>query len=219
MPKQRPPFDTERYESLKTQGLSQRAIAQEMGMPEATLRNNLKVMAQAVAQAVGKSLPLGDQGVPCKESLDVHQGRPKVSQEGTPEGDSSRPPLYVHPGIPDDSQESPVGNEDIAEVHQGIPALPAIGLQEGRQGLPIEALSPQLAEALTAAWPDLLQILAWWRDRQQTINEPPEKLERVTYHVRPKWIEAVRREADITGDSYAAVVNRALATYFRGKSA
>ena len=49
MPKQRPPFDTQRYESLKAQGLSQRAIAEVMGMPEATLRNNLKVMAQVVA--------------------------------------------------------------------------------------------------------------------------------------------------------------------------
>jgi hypothetical protein len=36
MPKQRPPFDHKRYEALKAQGLSQRAIAQEMGLPEAT---------------------------------------------------------------------------------------------------------------------------------------------------------------------------------------
>ena len=43
MPKQRPPFDYERYASLKAQGLSQRQIAREMGMPDATLRNNLKV--------------------------------------------------------------------------------------------------------------------------------------------------------------------------------
>ena len=57
MPKQRPPFDTQRHESRKAQGLSQRAIAQEMGMPEATLRKNLKVMAQGVAQAVEEGLP------------------------------------------------------------------------------------------------------------------------------------------------------------------
>jgi hypothetical protein len=83
----------------------------------------------------------------------------------------------------------------------------------------MEALSPQLAEALTAAWPDLLRMLTWWRERQQYAHEPTEKLERVTYHVSPRWREAVRREADNTGDSYAAVVNRALRQYFEGTGA
>ena len=81
------------------------------------------------------------------------------------------------------------------------------------------ALSPHLAEALTATWPDLLQMLAWWRVRQQSVSEPTEKLARVTYHVSPRWIEAVRREAERTGDSYAAVVNRAFRKYFEGKDA
>lgn len=219
MPKQRPPFDHKRYEALKAQGLSQRAIAQEMGLPEATLRNNLKVMAQAVAQAMGESHPMGDQGVPCREGLDVDPGRPEVSQAGIPDGDNSVPPLYVHQGIPDDSQEHPVGAEDIKGIHQGIPPLPTLGIQEDHQGLPMEALSPQLAEALTAAWPDLLRMLTWWRERQQYAHEPTEKLERVTYHVSPRWREAVRREADNTGDSYAAVVNRALRQYFEGTGA
>jgi hypothetical protein len=85
------------------------------------------------------------------------------------------------------------------------------------EGLPMDDLGPP-SEALTAAWPDLLQMLAWWRTRQGEIQEPPAKLERVTYHVAPRWIEAVRREADLTGDSYAAVVNRALKHYFEGKA-
>jgi len=187
MPKQRPPFDIQRYESLKAQGFSQRAIAEQMGMPEATLRDNLKVLAQA-----------------------------KV--EGPPEGDTGVPPLYVHPGIPDDGEESPVDGKDIAEVHQGMPALPLPGIHEGDQGPPVGELSPQLAEALTAAWPELQLMLDWWRARQQHLQEPIEKLARVTYHVAPKWIEAVKREADVTGESYAAVVNRAFASYFRGKS-
>ena len=38
MPKQRPPFDVQRYEAFKAKGLSQRAIAEQMGMPEATCR-------------------------------------------------------------------------------------------------------------------------------------------------------------------------------------
>jgi hypothetical protein len=57
-------------------------------------------------------------------------------------------------------------------------------------------------------------MVAWWRERQQYAQEPTEKLERVTYQVALKWIEAVRREADLTGESDAAVVDRAFAQYF-----
>ena len=48
-------------------------------------------------------------------------------------------------------------------------------------------------------------------------RSPWEALERVTYHVAPRWIEAVRREADLSGESYAAVVNRAFREYLRAK--
>ena len=136
MPKQRPPFDYKRYEELKAHGLSQRAIAQEMAMPEATLRNNLKVLAQSI----GEGLPMGDLGPPRQGSTEVNQGLPEVSHQSTPPGDVSiplsfalkgpleehqgTPPLYVHPGIPDNSEESPVGTEDIAGVQEGMPVLP-----------------------------------------------------------------------------------------------
>ena len=210
MPKQRPPFDNNRYEELKAQGLSQRAIAHEMGMPEATLRNNLKVLALSI----GEGLPTGDQGPPQEGGGLL----PSFPGKGLPGVHQGIPQLYVRPGIPDDSEERLVGAEDIEGVHEGMPVLPLTGRQEGDQGPPSETLSPQHVEALTAAWPDLLRMLAWWRSRQQCTNEPTEKLERVTYHVAPRWIEAVRREADITGDSYAAVVNRALKQYFEGKA-
>ncbi len=206
MPKQRPPFDYKRYEELKAQGLSQRAIAQEMTMPEATLRNNLKVLAQSI----GEGLPMGDLGPPRQWGTEVNRGLPEEHQ--------GIPPLYVHPGIPDNSEESPVGAEDIAGVHEGMPVLPRTGRLGSDLGPPSEALNPQLAEALTAAWPDLRQMLAWWCTRQGEIQQPPAKLERVTYHIAPRWIEAVRREADHTGDSYAAVVNRAFRHYFEDKA-
>lgn len=205
MPKQRPPFDYTRYEELKTQGLSQRAIAQAMGMPEATLRNNLKILAQSIRE----DFPMDDPDIHSQASPQVNQGIPEVSQASTPMRDLGIPPLYVHPGIPDDSEESPVGKEEIKGVYQGVPALPLPGRQDGDLGPPIEVLP--------AVWTDLLQMLAWWRNRQQHAQELTEKLERVTYHVAPRWIKAVRREADTTGDSYAAVVNRAFKQYFEEK--
>jgi len=61
---------------------------------------------------------------------------------------------------------------------------------------------------------DLHALVTWWRTRQAVAQHPTEKLERVTYHVAPTWIAAVRREAALTGERYAAIVNRALAQYF-----
>jgi hypothetical protein len=271
MPKARAPLDVDRYQELHNQGLSLRQIAKELGIPESTLRDNLKVRDKALAsQGMPQSdqgLPQGDQGIPEGPPYvdkGPHQGPPQGDQggrpphvslgppqpdqaetvaladhgiptpptrgpedtlggsQGTPDVHLSVPPLYVHPGIPDSSEESVVGGEDSADTHQGIPAVPAQGPPQGDQGPPPgEILSPQLAEVLTAAWPDLVQMLTWWRDRQRLVQDaatPERQLERQTYHIEKRFIEAVRREADLTGESYAAIVNRAFAQYFAGKS-
>jgi hypothetical protein len=85
---------------------------------------------------------------------------------------------------------------------------------------PPAALSPALAAELTAVWPDLQALAAWWQERQHLAQEndtPDRKLVRQTYHIEQRYIEAVRRESDRTGESYAAVVNRAFARYFAGR--
>ena len=221
------------------QGLSQRVIAAQRGMPAATLRHNLKVLTQPL----GTGRPTGDPGIshpdnpngslnqaPHSGILVTHvwiQSRYGHASEcmhrmrtdvGTSESETVSPALYVHPGIPDDGEASPVGGEDIAEVHQGIPPRPRPGRQEGDQGPPEGPLNPERAEALTTTRLDGLDMLAWWRSRQHQRLRPEERRERVTEHVSPPWIQAIRRETDITGDSYAAVVNRALRHYFAGQS-
>jgi len=77
-----------------------------------------------------------------------------------------------------------------------------------------------VAEELTALWPDLQALLAWWQERQRLAQQddtPDRKLVRQTYHIEQRYIDAVRRESDLTGESYAAVVNRAFARYFSGR--
>jgi hypothetical protein len=246
MPKARTPLDYDRYQELHAQRLSLRQIAKELGIPESTLRDNLKMMRKAQAShgllQSDQGPPQGDQsgrpphvalGPPQPDQAETvvlashaiptpYAGGPEDATggpQGTPDVSLGGPPLYVHPGIPDDSEESVVGGEHIEEVHPGVPSLPLTGIQEGDQGPPMGQLSPQLVEALTTAWPEIQQMLEWWRTRQQPRHEPAEKLERVTYHVAPTWIEAVKREADLTGESYAAIVNRAFVQYFAGKSA
>ena len=81
-------------------------------------------------------------------------------------------------------------------------------------------LSPALAEELTALWPDLQALAYWWRARPQLAqqDEAPERtLVRQTYPIEQRFIEAVQREADQTGESDAVVVNRALARYFASR--
>jgi len=85
---------------------------------------------------------------------------------------------------------------------------------------PPAALSPALLAELTALWPDLQAIAHWWQERQllaQQDETPDRKLTRQTYHVEQRYIDAVKREADRTGESHAAVVNRAFARYFAGR--
>ena len=111
-----------------------------------------------------------------------------------------------------------MGGEDRAEVHQGLPTLPRTGLQEGDQGPPGATLGSELAEALTTAWPDCLDLLVGWHSRHPQRYRPEERRARVTYHVSPTGMKARRREADLTGASNAAEVNRALRPYFAGKA-
>jgi len=91
---------------------------------------------------------------------------------------------------------------------------------KGDQGTPQAALSPQLTADLAAAWPELQTLLAWWRERHELVeqaSDPERALQRQTYHVEKRFIEAIRREADLQGLTYAAVVNRAFAQYFAGE--
>jgi hypothetical protein len=158
MPKARPPFDYPRYAALKEQGLSQRAIAQQMGMAESTLRDNLKMLDKH------------KEDLPIAEPSPVSSGIPGVHREPFPLGERPQvslgsPEVYLATLPPD----------EVADLHA---------------------------------------IVTWWRTRQEVAQQPTEKLERATYHVAPKWIAAVRRESDLTGESYATIVNRALAQYF-----
>jgi hypothetical protein len=80
--------------------------------------------------------------------------------------------------------------------------------------------SSVLLEELAALWPELQAIAHWWQERQilaQQDDAPDRKLTRQTYHVEQRYIDAVKREADRTGESHAAVVNRAFAHYFGGR--
>jgi transcriptional regulator with XRE-family HTH domain len=143
-------IDKEKLRGLIEQGLSQREIARQLGIPRSSLQRALKSLAQ-----VPTGLPAVDTG----------------------------PPILADVGIP--------------------------GLTGG-------PLPPEELERTRA---DFWAMLEWWRGRQaqQVDKGVQQKTSRATYHVENRWIDRIKREADLEGVTIAAVVNRAFSRYFEGK--
>jgi hypothetical protein len=135
---------------------------------------------------------------------------------------ASPPPAPPAPALPEDVPEHATLLPAPPEASYSLPASSEADAPGGvlRREPPPPALSPDLAAELTAIWPDLQALAHWWHERQRLAQEndaPNRKLVRQTYHIEQRYIDAVKREADRTGESYAAVVNRAFARYFAGR--
>ena len=67
---------------------------------------------------------------------------------------------------------------------------------------------------------DLREIVDWWRDRRTTLQPSPDtsrKTERVTFDVEQRWLEALRRQAELDGTTITQVVNQAFQAFFAEK--
>jgi hypothetical protein len=66
---------------------------------------------------------------------------------------------------------------------------------------------------------DLLEVVAWWRERklQRVHPGPPRDTERWTVHVDTRWIEAVKQEAAAERVPIMEIVDRAFRQYFEGR--
>ena len=151
--------------------------------------------------------------------------RAPQAQHKTPSPAISVPEVHQSPPAILPASERP---EDLPVHETLLPAPPEAsyslqappGADEQAVAPRAPSLSPDLAAELTAAWPDLQALAHWWQERHRLAQEddtPERKLVRQTYHIEQRYIEAVRRESDRTGESYAAVVNRAFARYFAGR--
>jgi hypothetical protein len=88
------------------------------------------------------------------------------------------------------------------------------------EGPPQVDESRPLPQSLGEAGPVLLEIVAWWMQRQAAAAAPVGgrgETRRYTFHAEVALIDLVQREADAERVSYSEVINRALRHYFVGK--
>ena len=67
---------------------------------------------------------------------------------------------------------------------------------------------------------DLQEVVTWWQERRATLvqaRDTTQETERITFHVERRWIEAIRRQADIDGLTITQVVNEAFRHHFERK--
>ena len=67
--------------------------------------------------------------------------------------------------------------------------------------------------------PTLEELVAWWQGRKAALaqaSDVTQETERITFHVERRWIEAIRRQADLDSLTITQVVNEAFKQYFDG---
>ena len=72
-------------------------------------------------------------------------------------------------------------------------------------------------DVLAGMMSDLQDLVAWWHERKAALDQAHDasrKTERTTFHVEQRWIEAIRRKADLDNLTYTQIVNEAFRQYF-----
>ena len=74
-------------------------------------------------------------------------------------------------------------------------------------------------DRVIALIPALEELVAWWQDRKATLaqtSDASRDTERTTFHVERRWVEAIRRQADVDHLTITQVVNEAFRRHFEG---
>ena len=69
---------------------------------------------------------------------------------------------------------------------------------------------------------DLRELVDWWRARREALQHAQEasrKMERVTFDIAQRWLEAIWRQADLDGTTRIQVIKQAFQAFFAEKEA
>ena len=126
----------------------------------------------------------------------------KLIQEGLSQNEIAR-----RTGIPRSTLRRRLEKLGTPQVDESVP-------QSEDRGVPTVHYSPPLADEIIT---ELTDMLEWWRVRKhaiQTEEDAEQETQRQTYHVQKRYIEAIKRAADLERVSIMEIVNRAFAHYF-----
>ena len=76
---------------------------------------------------------------------------------------------------------------------------------------------PVYDDLLLAMMGDLTEIVAWWQERKTALllaRDAGRETKRTTFHVEQRWLDAIRRQADLDHLSITQVVNEAFRRSF-----
>jgi hypothetical protein len=80
-----------------------------------------------------------------------------------------------------------------------------------------EGIPQVYVERLISLIPALEELTAWWQERKTALaqaSDTTQETERMTFHVERRWIDAIRRQADLDALTITQVVNQAFQQYF-----
>ena len=125
------------------------------------------------------------------------------------------PVPYESPAPPPADGPDPQSTQSIHDVYsesaEGIPDV----YTETTQSIP-----DVYKDMLVTMMNDLQEVVVWWQERKATLQKASDatrETERTTFHVERRWIDAIRRQADLDGLTYTQIVNEAFRRYFEGK--
>jgi len=78
----------------------------------------------------------------------------------------------------------------------------------------------EILHEIIESWDDLKAVLDWFKERKRApriAEDADHETLRQTFHVQKRYMEAIRRAADLERVSITEIVNRAFAHYFNGE--
>ena len=95
----------------------------------------------------------------------------------------------------------------IPQVHKSVP----------NEGTPNVYKGTHIPDEHTETEDEIQEMLAWFREHKRALqprDDPEQETQRQTYHAQKRYIEAIKRAADLERVSIMEIVNRAFGYYF-----
>jgi hypothetical protein len=183
--------DEQRVWELQAQGIPQREIARQTGIPRTTVQGILKRLPRERTSVISSASPptdtslvqSGTSEIPPRSVSQVDKGVPQVALVSIP---------MVH------HDTSPWLSSGTSEVYLDIPLLRELGV----------------------IWPDLATMIEEWRARKAIRHKDGDRSRATqlkTYHIEKRHIDRIAMYAKEVGLSQSDVVNEAIRRFFESR--